>query len=332
MRATRLLGGVGALLIVTAAVKADPIADTTPLYQAKVSVDESQVRAGPSTTFYATNKLRKGDLVEVVGEEKDGWLRVLPPLDSSFSYVQLKHVEQFTQKVWVVKERTRPLIGSSIVGTKPNVEGPALAPGTQLESLGMSVPDQGETWLRIVPPRREVRYIDAREVQRVSDTDTPTVSKPTIGDKVPVIPVSQQRTTGDSSARTATFRPVDRVTEVTSTPFVPVVSTPLPGSCQPQDPSTLCVPITIHPISQPSATQGQWSGVAKLLRSGYTIDGHRAYRLVDKYDRLVMYVAAGSTVDLEPYVYVNVDLEGQLSYRGDYRANYMLVDKVVPAP
>jgi hypothetical protein len=108
-------------------------------------------------------------------------------------------------------------------------------------------------------------------------------------------------------------------------PSQPICSTPLDQGC---------TPITIHPISQsqPGVPMKQSSGVAKLLRSGYMIDGRKAYRMVDKYDRLLMYVTAGPNVDLEPYVFRSVDLLGTLSYRGDYRANYMVVDTIVPAP
>jgi hypothetical protein len=336
MRVARLVGGFGVLLVVATTTSAQTVSDTAPLYQAKVVIDESLVRAGPSNTFYPTNKLSKGQLVEVVGEERDGWLKVLPPLDGSFSYVQLKAVEQFTQKVWIVKERTRPLIGSSIVGTKPNVEGPALAPGTQLESMGLSVPDQGETWLRIVPPRREVRYIFASDVQRVDDGESHTPAKPSI----PIIPVSQQRTlpsVGDPNARfnTANLQTTGSRQDYPTTVIAPVsTSMGQPNYCTTQGTTQLCVPTSISQQTAPTNSNAvaQWSGVSKLLSSGYNIDGKHAYRLVDKYDRLLMYVTAGPNIDLNAYVFRSVDLHGQVTYRGDYRANCMVVDTIVPAP
>ena len=46
----------------------------------------------------------------------------------------------------------------------------------------------------------------------------------------------------------------------------------------------------------------------------------------------MMYVTAGPKVELDPYVFRSVDMQGPISYRGDYRANCMQVDSIVPAP
>src|SRR5205085_7185101 len=76
MRVVQVIGGLGIVILFASIARAEPLADTVPLYQAKVVVDDALVRSGPSMTFYPTNKLRRGELVEVVGEERDGWLKV----------------------------------------------------------------------------------------------------------------------------------------------------------------------------------------------------------------------------------------------------------------
>src|SRR5579859_2126999 len=59
-----------------------------------VNLPEAEVRSGPSTepAFYPTNRLHRGDPVEVVGEVPGGWLKIRPP-EGSFSFVNARFLE-----------------------------------------------------------------------------------------------------------------------------------------------------------------------------------------------------------------------------------------------
>jgi uncharacterized protein YgiM (DUF1202 family) len=333
MRSAQMFGAIGVTLALAGALLAQQGAGNPAPYQAKVGVDDALVRSGPSLSYYPTNKLRRGEVVEVVGEERDGWLKIAPPPDS-FSWVQLKHVEKQKESVWVVNETsTKPLIGSTVVSSKPNVEGPPLARGTLLRGLNKTMPDQGETWLRIVPHVSEVRYISVHDVQRIEVADASAPARqPTTVTAIPAVrqtTVEAQTAQSRNSFSPGTYQTVSSAGVSSTVGSQPWCYNPTSQAAQ------LCVPApvqTLQPVSAPTGVSPQWSGVGKLLPSGFYIDGKRAYRLEDQYKRLVLYVTPGSNVDLEPLVYRNVDLHGPLCYRGEYKANCMNADTVVPAP
>src|SRR4051812_25054126 len=72
------------------------------LYTATVRDAQADVRSGPSDDpkMYPPNRLRQGDVVEVVGEREDGWLEVLPPKDS-FSWINTRFLQKLTDTTWM---------------------------------------------------------------------------------------------------------------------------------------------------------------------------------------------------------------------------------------
>src|SRR4051812_1355852 len=58
-------------------------------YTATVTQPEVEVRSGRSAdpNFYPTNRLHRGDVVEVLKEFPDGWLGIRPPRES-FSWIE----------------------------------------------------------------------------------------------------------------------------------------------------------------------------------------------------------------------------------------------------
>src|SRR5688572_23626318 len=126
MRRTAWLGAALAAFLSGPAVGAE---EHQVLYSATVVVSEAEVRsgAGTSSQLYPTNRLRKGDRVDVVKELDGGWLAIKPPA-GSFSWINSKFVQRIgnTMTYLVVAHpdtRVPLLLGSSLKTDKPSVEG-----------------------------------------------------------------------------------------------------------------------------------------------------------------------------------------------------------------
>src|SRR5262245_49929858 len=127
---------VGALLcgLTTRAADQKPV-----LYPAVVTAPEAEVRsgAGNSPQLYPTNRLRKGEQVEVVQEMPGGWLAIKPP-PGSFSWINTRFVQELLpgRGLWVVNThpdvRVPVRVGSELRTDPPTIEGARLARGTQL--------------------------------------------------------------------------------------------------------------------------------------------------------------------------------------------------------
>jgi SH3-like domain-containing protein len=137
-----------------------------------VCVDQAEVRSGPSASseFYVTNRLRRGQPVEVVAEKEGGWLAIRPP-EGSFSYINtrfLRHMvaDMPTHVVTLDGVKVPVYMGSEVVNKRPTVVGAWLEPGAQVTSCGKAIADEDGTWMPIESPARETRYIRASAVAR----------------------------------------------------------------------------------------------------------------------------------------------------------------------
>jgi hypothetical protein len=180
MRTTTWLGGVSLLLALGARAGADNVP-----YTAVVTKAEAEVRCGRSNDpqLYPTNRLPWGAHVQVLEEFPDGWLAIRPP-ENSFSYINTRFIVRASsaQPHWVVMAAPRDtvpvLIGSEVVKTRPTVEGTRLPRGALVVQLPMgrvqvdTTGDEG-SWLPIVPPEGEVRYIRAEAVARTNAPPAP---------------------------------------------------------------------------------------------------------------------------------------------------------------
>lgn len=72
----------------------------------------------------------------------------------------------------------------------------------------------------------------------------------------------------------------------------------------------------------------QSSGLGRLRRAGFFVDGKQAYVLENSQGRPQYYVTATPNLNLEPYVNRVVNLVGVAVYRGDLRSNHMTVSGV----
>jgi hypothetical protein len=173
-------------LIVALAASATPDDGNKVLYTAVVKDAVAEVRCGPSddSKMYATNQLRQGAVVEVVGERDAGWLAIKPPL-GSFSWISLILLERDNDRIWHVvahDDTAVPVrIGSELINEKPTVEGARVSRGSIVVAVGKEkVADDGK-WLPIEPPPGEVRYIKAAAVVRTQAVAQANPSPPPPG-------------------------------------------------------------------------------------------------------------------------------------------------------
>jgi hypothetical protein len=165
-------GALAVVLSLPAAAPADPPAAADMRY---VILPEAEVRCRPSDKpeFYVTNRLRKGDAVEVVREMPGGWLEIQPPR-GSFSWIDLNNLHHIAanqpNEVITTDEPAKVYIGSEILKGRPTVEGVSLKRGTQVRSIGQPLADdnvsQPRKWMPIEPPKGEFRYIKADDVTK----------------------------------------------------------------------------------------------------------------------------------------------------------------------
>lgn len=82
-------------------------------------------------------------------------------------------------------------------------------------------------------------------------------------------------------------------------------------------------PRPISPLPPP-----QNSGLGRLRRAGFFVDGQQAYVLEDRQGRPQYYVTAAPNFNLDRYVNYVINLVGSAFYRGDLRSNYMIANGV----
>ncbi len=170
MRVGLLLCGLALSLPADAPAQPESI-----LYTATVTQAEALVRSLPSDVdkAYPTNALRRGAVVQVVKEEANGWLCILPP-PGSFSWINKRYVHQPSPNnpTWVVTtgrdDKADVLIGSEVKkdDKRPDNRGAALSRGAIVVSIGPAQVDDEGAWLPIEPPPGEHRFIRAEAVTR----------------------------------------------------------------------------------------------------------------------------------------------------------------------
>jgi hypothetical protein len=179
MRCIRLAGGLALAL----ALGGRAVADPAP-YSAPITVSDAEVRSGPTTDpkFYPTNRLRRGDVVQVLKERQDGWLEIRPP-EGSFSWINTRFITQpipTQPNNFVVVApggaKVPVLMGGALGQGKPTVVGAALLQGTMVHryqnggQAGAPFLDPEGTWMPIEPPAAEVRFLRYEAIAKAPAT------------------------------------------------------------------------------------------------------------------------------------------------------------------
>lgn len=132
-------------------------------YVAYVNTDDVYVRSGPSRDYYPTDKLQKGQEVEIYRHDPGGWLAVRPP-EGSFSWVSARHLDFQDEEIAIVNsERTVARVGSAFSDARDVIQ-------VRLEKderLALLAPPKGDSpWCKIAPPAGEFRWVFAKYVDR----------------------------------------------------------------------------------------------------------------------------------------------------------------------
>lgn len=158
MQTVRMLGGLAIVLVSAWTARADPRSEF-------ITLPEVSVRSGPSPEFYETSKLRKGDVVRVLREERTGWLAIEPP-PRSFSWIDVRLVQLSGDNAAVVSGAEAQIrAGSRLKNVEPTVSRAKASRGTQLTVIGKAERASDGVWLPILPVPTEARYIPAEAIR-----------------------------------------------------------------------------------------------------------------------------------------------------------------------
>jgi len=161
-------------------------------FTGEVTVEELNLRSGPSTNYYVVARLRAGDRVTVVGEES-GWYAVQAP-PGCYSLISTDYVDlDAGGKTGVVAgDNVRVRAGSDIERKKYAVQ-LKLDKGAQVRILG----DDGEGFYTIVPPDEARFWVHSQYIARASETalgrkpEQRTADKPTAAPKKTNLPANR---------------------------------------------------------------------------------------------------------------------------------------------
>ncbi len=177
-------------------------------YKTLVVTDDVYVRSGPGQNYYPTDKLKRGQEVEVYRHDPGGWCAIRP-VDGSFTWVSSRYLKPTEDHLAVVTDDgVSARVGSRFSDVRDVVQ-VRLQKGEVVELLDPPPRGQGRSenvWLKIAPPSGEFRwvsskYLDAdypREGVRVApaarkqshrhgDEETADVSN---GSSAPIIPAA----------------------------------------------------------------------------------------------------------------------------------------------
>jgi hypothetical protein len=137
-------------------------------YTAYANSDDVYVRSGPGKNYYPTEKLAKGDAVEIYRHDPGGWYAIRPP-EGSFSWVPAEAIKPTGNGLGVVlKDRTSCFVGTSFSSAR-DVHQVRLEKGEEVEILDIKQIGEGDnvqSWCQISPPAGEFRWVFGKYVDR----------------------------------------------------------------------------------------------------------------------------------------------------------------------
>ncbi len=165
----RLLVVFVGLIILTASTAA---AEQAFPYKAYVTADDVEVRSGPGEDFYPTDKLQKGETVEVYRRDAGGWCAIRPP-EGSFSWISGRVLKLQDDNLAVVKEDdVASRVGSSLSNVRDVIQ-VRMRKGEAVEILDSKETPGGKSqvWYKIAPPSGEFRWISEKYLDKERPRD-----------------------------------------------------------------------------------------------------------------------------------------------------------------
>ena len=130
-----------------------------------VAIDSAEIRAGPGTNFYPTNRLTRGTRLECYHATEDDWVAIRPP-NSSFSVVAQHDLEltKAPQIGRVTSATGRSWIGSRLMGafdlrSSVQLKVGELVTVRGLRRVQLHHTGAAQTMYEIAPPSGEFRWI-----------------------------------------------------------------------------------------------------------------------------------------------------------------------------
>ena len=154
---------VTALVCCSALLPSPADGDQTFPYTTIVAADDVYVRSGPGQNYYPTEKLRRGQQVEVYRHDPGGWCAIRP-VEGSFSWVSGHYLKPTEDHLAVVTDDgVSARVGSRFSDVRDVIQ-VRLQKGEVVEILE-GPPQNGRSrqgWYKIAPPSGEFRWVSAK--------------------------------------------------------------------------------------------------------------------------------------------------------------------------
>jgi hypothetical protein len=137
-------------------------------YKAFIAADEVYVRSGPGQNYYPTDKLAKGQEVEVYRHDPGGWCAIRP-VEGSFSWISSQHAKIEEGNLAVMTDNNvSARVGSKFSDIRDSVQ-IRLHKGEVVEVLDTKKIGSGtspsQTWYKIAPPAGEFRWVSLKYLE-----------------------------------------------------------------------------------------------------------------------------------------------------------------------
>jgi hypothetical protein len=137
-------------------------------YIAYANSDDVYIRSGPGKNYYPTEKLAKGDPVEIYRQDPGGWYAIRPP-QGSFSWVPADVLKPIGDRLAVVQKDKTPCFVGTRLSNARDVHQVRLDQGEQVEILDIKQIGDGsdaQSWCQIAPPSGEFRWVFGKYIDR----------------------------------------------------------------------------------------------------------------------------------------------------------------------
>jgi SH3-like domain-containing protein len=137
-------------------------------YKAFIAADEVYVRSGPGQNYYPTDKLSKGQEVEVHRHDPGGWCAIRP-VEGSFSWISSRFAKTEEGNLAVItEENVSARVGSKFSDIRDIIQ-VRLHKGEVVEILETKKIGEGvspsQTWYKIAPPSGEFRWVSLKYLE-----------------------------------------------------------------------------------------------------------------------------------------------------------------------